>query len=359
MSVPSQWIRLRPFIFSNLLFVGFFMIFYSHHHSNIKLPSLAVFLHSRWSYSNVTLEPENETETILLIWTWPFGQKFDTDCRGFGIEKCHLTDNRSLYPIADGVFFHHRDVCNNLQDLPKIPRPFFQKWVWANMESPANTPVMPILNNLFNLTCSYRIDSTIHVPYGYVLPRNSDEPVVQLPTKDKLVCWVVSNWNTLLLRVQYYEQLKNHIKINIYGKAFRNPLSDQAYEDVISQCKFYLAFENSAYKDYMTEKVFSPLLLGSVPIVLGPPREDYQQQIPANAFIHVDDFASPKELAERLHYLDRHPEEYMDYFKWRREYKVVRSWFGKEHACRSCSHIQKHRGSEVVHNLQTWFWSDK
>ncbi|XP_055007146.1 4-galactosyl-N-acetylglucosaminide 3-alpha-L-fucosyltransferase 9-like [Boleophthalmus pectinirostris] len=358
MSVPSQWTCLRLFVFSNLLMLGFLMLFYSYHHSDMtdmKLPSFVTFLHPRWNNSNINLEYEIKKDTILLIWTWPFGNKFDTDCSVYGISKCHLTDNRNMYLAADGVFFHHLDV----RDLPIIPRPSFQKWVWFNMESPANTAVNPKLNHIFNLTCNYRTDSTIQVPYGYVVPRSSYDPIFKLPTKDKLVCWIVSNWKSHFQRIQYYNKLKNYIDINTYGQAFGSLLSDQAYTDIISGCKFYLAFENSVAKDYMTEKVFSPLLFGSVPIVLGPPRENYQEQIPEKAFIHVNDFASPKELAQRLHYLDNHPEEYMDYFKWTREYKVILSYFGKEHACRSCNHIQTHKGPEVVQNLQTWFWGEK
>uniref|UniRef100_A0AAV2JFK9 Fucosyltransferase n=1 Tax=Knipowitschia caucasica TaxID=637954 RepID=A0AAV2JFK9_KNICA len=74
------------------------------------------------------------------------------------------------------------------------------------------------------------------------------------------------------------------------------------------------------------------MMFGSVPTVLGPPRDNYEKQIPADAFIHINDFANPKELAERLHYLDKHPEEYRDYFRWRAQYEAKLSGFGKEHA---------------------------
>uniref|UniRef100_A0A8C6WTY0 Fucosyltransferase n=1 Tax=Neogobius melanostomus TaxID=47308 RepID=A0A8C6WTY0_9GOBI len=310
---------------------------------------------SRTNQDNSTLKSDNETHyTTVLIWTWPFQKKFDTDCGVFGVQKCYLTDDRSIYNKADGVFFHHRDI--NLKDLPKIPGPCFQKWVWVNMESPDNTLQFPWLDDLFNLTCNYRLDSNIPVPYGYLVPRNSEDPDFQLPTKDKLVCWIISNWNQHLLRVQYYNQLKDHIQISSYGKAFGNPLSNEDYKNVLSSCKFYLAFENSVHKDYITEKLFHPMSLGSVPIVLGPPRDNYMRQIPADSFIHVNDFASPKELAERLHHLNKDPEEYMRYFKWTKEYKVTSSWFGKEHACRTCDYIQKHRRSQVCHNLIEWFW---
>ncbi|KAK7930570.1 hypothetical protein WMY93_006965 [Mugilogobius chulae] len=353
----GQWTCLRPFLFSNLLALGFLLLFYSYHRSDTAFPSFGLFFQPSWKIHANSSFLQSPNDTLLLIWTWPFGNKFDKDCTVFGIDKCYLTDNRSLYPAANGVFFHYRDVQQHLQELSKIQRPLFQKWVWVNMESPANTPRLPLLNNLFNVTCSYRRDSSVQVPYGYVLPHNNSD--VQIPTKDKLVCWIVSNWNKQFRRVQYYEELKNHVEINTYGRAFGSPLSDQTYRDVVSSCKFYLAFENSVSKDYITEKMFLPMLLGSVPIVLGPSRENYQTQIPGEAFIHVDDFASPKKLAERLHYLDQNLTEYTDYFSWRRKYKATTSWFGKEHACRSCDYIQKHKEPETVRDLIGWFWDEK
>jgi hypothetical protein len=43
------------------------------------------------------------------------------------------------------------------------------------------------------------------------------------------------------------------------------------FQELMSQAKFTLSAENSATKDYLTEKFFEPLSLGSVPIVYGAP----------------------------------------------------------------------------------------
>lgn len=367
-SSTSQGTCLRPFIFSILFALGFILLLYTYYSSDMKLPSFSIIFHSMnlqfktnpncsqlLQANHTTTSPET-TDTILLIWMWPFGYKFDSNCEVFGTKNCLLTDNRSLYHQAHGVLFHHRDIYKNLDDLPKDPRPCFQKWVWTNMESPDNSPMIPLVNDLFNLTCNYRLDSNIPVPYGYLVPVTSEDEVFKLPPKDKLVCWIVSNWNNRFQRVRYYEKLKNHIKIYTYGQAFGSQLSQQAYVTIILSCKFYLSFENSIQQDYVTEKLFSPMTLGSVPIVLGPPRDNYEEQIPKNAFIHVNDFATPEELANRLHYLDKHPDEYMDYFKWRSKYKVKMSWFGKEHACKTCTYIQKHKFYQVFRNITDWYW---
>ncbi|XP_039648361.1 4-galactosyl-N-acetylglucosaminide 3-alpha-L-fucosyltransferase 9-like [Perca fluviatilis] len=297
-----------------------------------------------------------ELDTIVLIWMWPFGARYDLSCNIFNITRCHLTDDKTLYHKAHGVLFHHRDIHGNLGDFPKEPRPHFQKWVWSNMESPANSAAIPKLNDLFNLTCNYRLDSNIPVPYGYLVPVTSENETFKLPAKNKLVCWIVSNWNPQYERVKYYNELKKHIKIHSYGNAFARPISDQDYSKIVSSCKFYLSFENSVYKDYITDKLYLPMMKGSVPIVLGPPRPNYEDHIPAESFIHVNDFSTAKELAEKLLYLDQNNSEYIRYFNWIGKLKVKLSWFGKEHACKTCSYLQNHRENQAFHDLNKWYW---
>ncbi|KAM7367181.1 hypothetical protein PAMP_015103 [Pampus punctatissimus] len=302
-----------------------------------------------------TADPE--PDTIVLIWKWPFGKKHDLSCSIYNITRCHLTVDRSLYHKAHGVLFHHRDIDWGMVDMPKEPRPWFQKWVWFNMESPENSAPIPKANHLFNLTCNYRLESNIPMPYGYLVPAvTTGKTTFKLPAKDKLVCWIVSNWNPKFKRFQFYDELKKHIKINAYGRAFGQLVSDQDYLKIISSCKFYLSFENSVYKDYITEKLYIPMNLGSVPVVLGPPRQNYEDHIPGDSFIHVHDFSTPKELAERLLYLDKNHDEYMRYFNWKSKFQVKLSHFGREHACKTCVYLQNHRGYRAFHDLIKWYW---
>lgn len=41
-----------------------------------------------------------------------------------------------------------------------------------------------------------------------------------LEKKDKLVCWIVGNWNEKHERVKYYNELKKHINIYAFGHHF-------------------------------------------------------------------------------------------------------------------------------------------
>uniref|UniRef100_A0A673ZKK7 Fucosyltransferase n=2 Tax=Salmo trutta TaxID=8032 RepID=A0A673ZKK7_SALTR len=305
----------------------------------------------------IQADDDGDTDTIILIWMWPFGQAFDINsCAYFNIKGCHLTVDKNLYSKAHGVIFHHRDIHGDLKNMPQEQRPWFQKWVWWNGESPANTNRIPGVDHLFNLTASYRLDSDIKVPYGSLVEVTSEDKIFELPKKDKLVCWVVSNWNPNYKRVQVFNELSRHVKVEAYGRHFSRYLENEDYSKTLSSCKFYLAFENSIYKDYATEKLFNAMKLGAVPVVLGPSRDNYEQFIPRDSFIHVDDFSSTEELAKKLLFLDQNEEEYMRYFTWRKNFKVQGWWFGLEHACRSCDYIRRNKGYKTFHNLNKWFW---
>jgi hypothetical protein len=50
---------------------------------------------------------------------------------------------------------------------------------------------------------------------------------------------------------------------------------------------------------------------------MGARPEDYARSSPYKSYIHVDDFESPKELAEYLSKLDQDDNLYNEYFKWK------------------------------------------
>ncbi|XP_017539360.1 4-galactosyl-N-acetylglucosaminide 3-alpha-L-fucosyltransferase 9-like [Pygocentrus nattereri] len=300
----------------------------------------------------------HESETIVLIWKWPFGYQFELEsCESdYGIKGCHLTADRNLFDKAHGIMFHLRDIGGEVQYLLTLSRSPRQKWVWMKMESPANSPQLNGADDLFNLTSNYRRDSDIWVPYGRIKEISDKDEPFKIPEKDKLVCWIVSNWNNNYRRVGYFNELSQHIKVETYGRHFGRYVNGEDYGPIVSSCKFYLSFENSIYKDYITEKLFSPMRLGTVPIVLGPSRENYEEFIPKDSFIHVDDFKTPQELAEHLKRVDQNQEMYEKYFAWRKDF-AVQNTLGHEHACRICEHLKRHKNFKIFKNVNKWFWS--
>lgn len=66
-----------------------------------------------------------------------------------------------------------------------------------------------------------------------------------LDKKDKLVCWIVGNWNEKHERVKYYNELKKHINIYAFGHHFWKVVSDAQYKEILNRCKLYPSFENT------------------------------------------------------------------------------------------------------------------
>ncbi|KAG7264392.1 hypothetical protein CRUP_024997 [Coryphaenoides rupestris] len=276
----------------------------------------------------------------VLLWHWPFGVPLDL--RGdvclqrYNVPRCRLWHNRSAYSAADVVVFHGRDLALAQGQVPRhLPRPRGQRWVWMSLESPANSGNLHPFAGVFNLTMSYRRDADIIVPYGKVVPREAghgggeeeEEPLQR--NKSIPVCWV---WNN-------------------------RTLSSRDLLPTISGCYFYLAFENSESRDYITEKLWrNAYQSGAVPVVLGPPLEDYQAVAPRGSFIHVDEFASVADLGRRLRQLvdEEAAGGYAAFFRWRRDWRVKQYTDWRERLCSICSQYSSLPENKTYADLHAW-----
>lgn len=313
---------------------------------------------------------EDGSEVTMLLWHHPFGQPSTLpDClERYRIGGCRITDDRRAYQEADAVIIHHRDIGGaGPGALPQEPRPGAQKWIWMNYESPTHTPGLARLEGIFNLTLSYRIDSDIFLPYGFLVPSSvggashGSDRYLRTPSpsdllRPRLLAWVVSNWNASHRRVTFFRQLQRHLPVDVYGGVGR-PLAGSVV-DLVREYQFYLALENSQHTDYITEKLWNPIEAGAIPVVLGPSRETYERFLPPEAFIHVDDFASAQELAQYLLTLRRKPALLMSHLRWRDSYRIHRPQFWSEHYCTACRAVRRTRGrTSVVQHLARWFRS--
>ncbi|XP_068115927.1 3-galactosyl-N-acetylglucosaminide 4-alpha-L-fucosyltransferase FUT3-like [Hyperolius riggenbachi] len=323
--------------------------------------TLAIFLVGLVLYvylfiSSSPLKTEKQKEYLILLWSWPFGDWFPLNqCpeMSYG-ENCIFTDNRSFYHLANAVVIHHREVSTSKELLPSSPRPEKQYWIWFNLESPDNCPNLTMMANLFNLTMTYRADSDIFTPYGWLERHDGTEKFI-LPAKSKLVAWVVSNWDPNHERFKYFEALKHHIDIDLYGKYNRSlPKAEQNV--ILSKYKFYLAFESSRVTDYITEKLWNNAFLsGSVPIVMGPPRRNYERFIPPDSFIHVDDFSSAQQLAAYILDLDKDDNRYQGYFTWRNDFSPKQPEGWDTHYCKVCNVLKDVPSYRIMPDLEKWF----
>ncbi|KAM4721382.1 4-galactosyl-N-acetylglucosaminide 3-alpha-L-fucosyltransferase FUT6-like [Rhinophrynus dorsalis] len=256
--------------------------------------------------------------------------------------------------MADAVVLHHRELCLLSEKLPEIPRPSKQYWVWFNMESPTYSPNLNLMDNVINLTMSYRADSDIFTPYGFLEKYNGAQQFV-IPVKTNLLAWVVSNWEPYSRRIQYYEELKKYIQIDLYGKNYKK-LPPENHTKIISMYKFYLAFENSIHEDYITEKLwYNALSSGTVPVVMGPPRENYERFIPSDSFIHVDDFSTAQDLALYLQELDKNDTRYKQYFRWRSTLQPVINTDFFTLYCKICKALKEAPAYRTIKSIAKWY----
>ncbi|XP_038596977.1 3-galactosyl-N-acetylglucosaminide 4-alpha-L-fucosyltransferase FUT3-like [Tachyglossus aculeatus] len=299
---------------------------------------------------------EKKRKLVILLWTWPFHLPFPLEsCPPLhGNFDCHFTDNHSWLSSANAVIVHHWDVQDNPRQLTRIRRNPSQRWIWFNLEPPLNIHNLKALNNLFNMTMSYRSDSDIFTPYGRLEPLDEPETFT-IPPKSKMVAWVVSKWIPSSRRVQYYKELKKHLQVDVFGRQHK-PLPKNRLLPTVSQYRFYLAFENSQHQDYITEKLwYNALTSGTVPVVLGPSRKNYERFLPPEAFIHVDDFPSPQALAQYLHNVASDEARYREYFRWRSLFRVVHRLGWMRHLCKACQALHEATTYQTVPCLEDWF----
>ncbi|KAL7053255.1 hypothetical protein AAHC03_025546 [Spirometra sp. Aus1] len=250
------------------------------------------------------------------------------------------------------------------QDPPAIalPKPKNQTWALESGESPFHMPwISAHLRQHFKIFLNTKSDS--HVPWVYAVFVANDEPdktispqrqIRMLTEKNlrwlpahhtgrrKKVVALISNTNPRNRRMKYIDKLAKYIDVDVYGRGRRYcpPDGDTCLRQLSLQYKFYLAFENSDCKDYITEKLFiNALMYSMLPVVMGAPRSSYCAMAPPNSFIHVDDFSSPADLADYLSWLDRNDTAYASYFAWQEYGKIVTE---TRTDCRLCGFVHQH-----------------
>lgn len=243
----------------------------------------------------------------------------------------------------DAILFHMRDMHNIPLPNPKLRKPT-QRYVMFLMESPSNDNFpYEKFGSYFNWTMTFRRDSDIYRPYGWVAPKNwefhyapkksinwsqnatkqTDSTTLPGVThKVKKVAWLVSNCHTHSQREHYVQELSKYIEVDIFGQCgqAKCPDNDRCMEFIQSNYLFYLSFENSICQDYITEKFWTPLSGNILPIVLGG--ADYKSFAPPKSFIDANDYESPQKLAEQLNFLASTPSAYSEYFDWKKYFKV-------------------------------------
>ncbi|KAK2701313.1 alpha-(1,3)-fucosyltransferase C-like [Artemia franciscana] len=307
---------------------------------------------------------------FILLWNPWLNSSLDY---GFGIgdepfkqhkceyTNCYITHNKSYKSSSeyDAIVFH----APLLHHFPAISnRTYHQRYVFLSRESPVNFRTYQDYDDLFNWTITYREDSDIYVPYGEIKRREKRVKRENKNfTKQNLVAWMVSHCKTHGHREDYIEELRKYIQVDIYGRCGNNKCPKenwkQCYDMIQNNYKFYLSFENSLCKDYVTEKVFNILHYDVIPVVYGS--ADYNRILPPNSYINALDY-SPSELANLLRDIADDLIKYQRYFKWKEEYELHAydfSFFVKHAFCELCKKLHTDTETKFYRNFNKW-WRD-
>ncbi|KAK2712723.1 hypothetical protein QYM36_011421 [Artemia franciscana] len=311
--------------------------------------------------NGLKMQLTNSTKVILL-----WNSFFDSVDYHFGFgdapfkerhceySNCYVTNDKSYLLEASAVLFHAPTYQPSQARLARLSH---QRYVFFSMESPENFKIENSYDNYFNWTMTYRTDSDILWLYGEIKKR--EKPIAKefkKFTKDKWVAWMVSNCLTSSGREKYVEELRKHVPVEIYGKCGSNScpktLGKECYEIIEKDYKFYLSFENSLCKDYVTEKLFNLLQHNVIPIVYGA--ADFERILPANSYINAMNH-SPRELANIVKEIGNDPIKYQQYLRWKEEYDVS---FNVRHPfCDLCKKLHTDDETKVYADLKKW-WID-
>uniref|UniRef100_A0A915NXX4 Fucosyltransferase n=1 Tax=Meloidogyne floridensis TaxID=298350 RepID=A0A915NXX4_9BILA len=267
------------------------------------------------------------SKPLILMWTNIFRlqtMQLESDCPLASL--CELTYNR-VPTVPDLPYQSANEQRVNVflsHENPTILRTMYMSGALSRH-----------VHNFFHWAMTYVNTSHVSMPYGgFWLPpaettRLGFKPI-QLPSDQNTILhnktqrgilWLVSNCNSNSKREVAVEALSKYINIKIGGKCGKTPEDrnlcprnrDCSY--LYSNYYFYIAMENDICNNYVTEKFWERYTLPSVPIVLKA--SIYQGFIPDNSFIALDQFKTPKQMAEHLNWLMDNPIQYLKYFEWR------------------------------------------
>jgi len=257
---------------------------------------------------------------LVLFYTSWYG--IDPPSQKLG--SIHWTRDVSRLPEAHVVVFHLPNLRRStLLGLKKYPG---QLWVSWTAESDQHYPLQADMEfrRLFDVSVGFDRHSTVwhtYMPSFAVWGERMSAPV---PEKTQAAPAVLfqSAMSDRSGRNEYLKTLLAEMRVDSYGKFLNNKSlandDDRSASKIqtIGSYHFCLAFENARQSDYVTERLFQPLLAGTVPVYRGAP--NVADFAPPGSYINADHFSSPRDLAQHLLHLAATPEEYDRYFDWRR-----------------------------------------
>lgn len=312
----------------------------------------------------------------ILWWDFYSGGKHvknDTiTCKGG--TQCHVVSERSYNDHPDTMAIMHYGTHFNFMDLPKERIPSIL-WGLIHEESMKNADFLfnhEAILSLFNYTATFKRQSDYPVTTQF-LPNieylQSKKYLVPINDKNRYrkedhlapIFYIQSDCQTPSNREKYVELLQKYINVDSYGKCNNNkklpdylsfeksmgPMNHEEFFKLGAKYKFTLSMENAVCDDYITEKVWRPFHLGSIPIIFGSPKiKDF---LPSKkSAILVNDFDDVKDLAAFVRYLDGNDTAYEEYLHYKERYGITNTYLVSE--------LDKRQWSKYD-NMKRSYWS--
>lgn len=262
----------------------FILLFLNNVRGSEKDNSLIYIL--TWATSHLTPAPDSQK-----------GQQYFMNQKCL-YQNCFLTNNQSYFTDIrqfDVILFHAVSVHEPEIALPSA-RLESQKYVFMSNEPSVLYPIPSRYNGFFNYTFTYILhsDSTwrffiVKDKEGKVIAPKEDvnwvdikdmkstsaEIIFKLQRKSKAAAWFVSHCETPSQREVFVRKLNDELRnykltVDVFGDCGSLDCTNEQCPVLIeNDYFFYLVFENSMCKDYVTEKVLVATKHFAVPIVYG------------------------------------------------------------------------------------------
>lgn len=298
---------------------------------------IVLFFVILWCWTNdQNCEVEVHSEhPIILWWTDGFHGSSDTKNCPDGIQCTVYTDRNisNIYKI-DAYLFYGSNI--NFDDLPLPRNPKDTIWGLFHEESPRNLEELmhdPILK-LFNFSSTYSRYSDVPFPLQHldsIYDITSRKHFFETYLKNSFlkdiapILYLQSDCETSTERDLYVKELMEYIDVDSYGTCLNNKelpskftqdylnnLNGDEFLNFVARYKFVIAIENGVCNDYVTEKFWRAIKVGTIPIYFGSPSISHWLPNPKSAIL-LQDFPTPKLLSEFLKQLLNHDELYEEY----------------------------------------------